>query len=202
MEKIKRFFCIFIGVIWEWLIIPLFFYFIFRNKKTLEHIFPSNKNISLLIFILYFSFGMILTISSIYCLHKKGKGTIMPQMPTKNLVKDGIYSYCRNPMYLGYSFLYFSFSFLLKNIWFSFISIGIFLFIFIFAKIFEEKKLLERFGDEYLEYKNKTPFLIPFRILSKYEKNTIYFFFLISFILSIFIFIFNLYIFFNVYLNT
>jgi len=193
MGKIKRFLCIFFGVVWEWLIIPLFFYFICRNKSNMDYFFPSNKIACFFIFLIYFLFGTILTLLSIYSLHKNGKGTIMPQIPTRNLVKNGIYSYCRNPMYLGYSFLYFSFSFLLKNVWFSFIALGVFLFIFIYAKIFEEKKLFKRFGDEYLEYKRRTPFIIPFKVLFKFEKNIIHFSSLISFILTIFIFIFNLY---------
>jgi len=33
--------------------------------------------------------------------------------------------------------------------------------ILIYIKLFEEKELEERFGPEYLEYKRKTPFLIP-----------------------------------------
>jgi len=30
-----------------------------------------------------------------------------------------------------------------------------------YIKLIEEKELIERFGSEYLEYKQKTPFLIP-----------------------------------------
>jgi len=189
----KKFFSVFLGVLWEWFIIPSFFYFIFKNKKILEYVFPKNKFLSLFIFILYFISGLILTVLSFYSLHKKGKGTIMPVMPTKKLVTDGVYSYCRNPMYLGYSFLYFAFAFLLKNIWFSFISIGIFIFIFVLAKVFEEKKLYERFGEEYLEYRTNTPFIMPLKILCYYRRNSLFYFFYLCFILCIFIFLFNFY---------
>jgi protein-S-isoprenylcysteine O-methyltransferase Ste14 len=34
--------------------------------------------------------------------------------------------------------------------------------ILIYIKWIEEKELEERFGSEYLEYKKRTPFLIPF----------------------------------------
>jgi len=34
--------------------------------------------------------------------------------------------------------------------------------ILIYIKLIEEKELEERFGSEYLEYKKRTPFLIPF----------------------------------------
>jgi protein-S-isoprenylcysteine O-methyltransferase Ste14 len=33
--------------------------------------------------------------------------------------------------------------------------------ILIYIKLIEEKELEERFGSEYLEYKRRTPFLIP-----------------------------------------
>ncbi|MGC9031667.1 MAG: DUF2062 domain-containing protein [Minisyncoccia bacterium] len=192
--KNKKFFSTFLGVLWEWVIIPFLFYLIFRNKKILEYVFPMNKFLLFSVFIIYLISGLILTVSSSYCLHKKGNGTIMPQFPTKKLVKDGVYFYCRNPMYLGYSFLYFAFSFLLKNVWFSFISIGIFIFMFVLAKIFEEKKLYERFGKEYIEYKKETPFILPLKILCYSEKNLFFYCFYFCFILSIFIFLFNFYI--------
>jgi protein-S-isoprenylcysteine O-methyltransferase Ste14 len=31
----------------------------------------------------------------------------------------------------------------------------------LYLKLFEEKELEERFGSDYIEYKRKTPFLIP-----------------------------------------
>ncbi len=193
MKKIKFFFLMVSGIFWEWIAIPILFYFIFRNRKIGEDLFPSNRFFLFSTFAIYFVSGMSLTILSFLSLHKKGKGTIMPLIPTKKLVNENVYFYCRNPMYLGYSFLYFAFSFLLKNIWFSFISIGIFLFIFVLAKIFEEKKLYERFGNEYLQYKKSTPFIFPVKVLFSYEKSCIYWLFCIFFILSILIFIFNIY---------
>ena len=33
----------------------------------------------------------------------------------------------------------------------------------IYIKAFEEKEMISRFGNDYLEYKEQTPFLIPFR---------------------------------------
>ena len=194
MKNIKRLFSIFLGVLWEWIIIPLFFYFVFRNKKIFNNLFPSNYFFQLLVFFLYFVSGIILTILSFYFLHRKGEGTITPVMPTRKLVKDGVYFYCRNPMYLGYSFLYFAFAFLLKNVWFSFISLGIFLFIHVLAKIFEEKKLYERFAKQYSEYRKCTPFILPVKVLNYYENNFFYFLFAFSFILCLFLLLFNFYI--------
>ena len=36
-----------------------------------------------------------------------------------------------------------------------------------YLKIIEEKELQMRFGDEYIEYKKKTPFIIPITIGKK-----------------------------------
>jgi protein-S-isoprenylcysteine O-methyltransferase Ste14 len=90
-----------------------------------------------------------------------GKGTPIPLMATKKLVVKRPYTYCRNPMTLGTAAFYLGVA-----IWLGSISaIGLALVypvgILIYIKLIEEKELEERFGREYLEYKQKTPFLIP-----------------------------------------
>jgi protein-S-isoprenylcysteine O-methyltransferase Ste14 len=90
-----------------------------------------------------------------------GKGTPIPLMPTQKLIIKRPYTYCRNPMTLGTAAFYLGVA-----IWLGSISaIGLALVypvgILIYIKLIEEKELEERFGREYLEYKQKTPFLIP-----------------------------------------
>lgn len=185
MKIDKEFWRVFAGAVWEWVIIPVLFFILLPAGKEFYYIFPSNI-LRFLIGILFFLPAFYITISSCVHLHKKGEGTIMPQNPPKKLVCEGIYCYTRNPMYLGYSFLYASFSFFFKNIYFLFLSIGIIFFIFIYAKTYEEKILFKRFGEEYLIYKKKTPFLIPF---SKkiFRKNFLSFLFIFSDILFFFL---------------
>jgi protein-S-isoprenylcysteine O-methyltransferase Ste14 len=36
-----------------------------------------------------------------------------------------------------------------------------------YLKLIEEKELQMRFGSEYIEYKKKTPFIIPIKIIKK-----------------------------------
>jgi protein-S-isoprenylcysteine O-methyltransferase Ste14 len=90
-----------------------------------------------------------------------GKGTPIPLMATQKLIIKAPYTYCRNPMTLGTALFYLGVA-----IWLGSLSaIGLSLVypvgILIYIKLIEEKELEERFGSEYLDYKRRTPFLIP-----------------------------------------
>ncbi|MCS7179749.1 MAG: hypothetical protein N2589_05470 [bacterium] len=159
-----------LGILWEWVIIPILIYLFLPKGREFYFLFPQNDFIRFIVFLLYLFFGLYFTFLSCQSLHKLGKGTIMPNDPPQKLVKEGVYSYCRNPMYLGYSFLFFAFGFLLKNVSYLFVSIGIIIFIFIYTKLIEEKILIKRFGEEYCLYKKEVPFIFSFR----WHKNFLY----------------------------
>lgn len=177
MERLRKF-NLFLGILWEWIIIPFLFYTFLPKGENFYFLFPKNFILRFFIFLVYLFFGLYFTFHSIYCLHKFGKGTIMPNDPPQKLVKEGIYSYCRNPMYLGYSYLFFSFGFLLRNISFLFISVLVVIFIFIYSKTVEEKVLMKRFGSEYLIYKKEVPFIISLRRCKGFIYKMSYFLFL------------------------
>jgi protein-S-isoprenylcysteine O-methyltransferase Ste14 len=90
-----------------------------------------------------------------------GKGTPIPLMATQKLVTKEPYTYCRNPMTLGTALFYLGVAIWLGS--FSAIGLGLVypVGILTYIKLIEEKELEERFGSEYLEYKKRTPFLIP-----------------------------------------
>ncbi|MCD6470121.1 isoprenylcysteine carboxylmethyltransferase family protein [Candidatus Bathyarchaeota archaeon] len=84
-------------------------------------------------------------------------------MPARRLVAEGSYAYCRNPMTLGVTAYYLGVS-----IWIgSPFSIGLTALsaalIMAYIKFIEEKELEARFGQEYIRYKKRAPFLIPKR---------------------------------------
>jgi len=108
-------------------------------------------------------FGFLFSIWSIQVGFKVGKGTPAPMMPTQKLVITGPYLYCRNPMALGTIILYLGIVVLTGSL----SSFGLLALmtsaLLIYIKLIEEKELKVRFGQDYLEYKKRTPFLIPRR---------------------------------------
>jgi len=92
----------------------------------------------------------------------KAKGTPVPFNPPPKLVTSGPYSYCRNPMLGGVFITLFGLGVLLNSISLVFIFTPLFILLNLLElKAIEEPELEKRLGREYLEYKRKTPMLIP-----------------------------------------
>lgn len=78
---------------------------------------------------------------------------------SSNLVSSGLYKYVRHPLYTaGLLVLWLSPSMTINSLVFT---IGATIYILIGA-YYEEKKLVREFGQTYLDYKSRTPMLIPF----------------------------------------
>ncbi|MCD6425745.1 MAG: isoprenylcysteine carboxylmethyltransferase family protein [Anaerolineales bacterium] len=117
-----------------------------------------------------FTIGLIFIVWSIRAQRELGKGTPMPLMATQNLVVQKPYLYCRNPIFFGVINLFFGISILFNSIS-SLVMVLIFsVIILLYTKLIEEKELETRFGDEYLTYKNRTPFFIPIPKISRRKK--------------------------------
>jgi protein-S-isoprenylcysteine O-methyltransferase Ste14 len=80
---------------------------------------------------------------------------------TQKIVTQGPYSYTRNPMTLGALFLYSGIAIWMSSGVLIILSTIIFSTLLTFIYIHETRELAERFGEEYLEYRKRTPFLIP-----------------------------------------
>jgi len=76
-------------------------------------------------------------------------------------VIQGPYSYCRNPMTLGTTMVYVGVAIWLGSLSGLALALIYPVGILIYIKLIEEKELEDRFGPEYVEYKKRTPFLIP-----------------------------------------
>ncbi len=95
-----------------------------------------------------------------------GRGTPVPLMPTQKLLIQGPFAYCRNPMTLGTDILYTGVSVWIGSLSALAIVAALVLLLLVYLKRVEEKELEARFGPEYVEYKRRTPFILP-RLRSK-----------------------------------
>jgi protein-S-isoprenylcysteine O-methyltransferase Ste14 len=108
--------------------------------------------------------GGIVAIWTIVIQITLASGTPFPMLPTKKLLIVGPFKYCRNPMTLGTIIAYGGIAILIGSFT-ALLAVAIFAAILIgYLKIIEEKELQMRFGSEYIEYKRKTPFIIPIKI--------------------------------------
>ena len=91
---------------------------------------------------------------------------------TNNLITEGIYALTRNPLYF-FSFLLLSgYCFIIKSMIITGISLLIWILIYPKTIKHEEEKLLKIHKDDFLEYYNKTPKIIPkFSLFKKSEKD-------------------------------
>ncbi|MAR49976.1 MAG: hypothetical protein CML42_02465 [Rhodobacteraceae bacterium] len=113
------------------------------------------ENQSLLSFVIFIS-GLTSVFTAMRQF-KKNSTIINPMTPKKttSLVVDGIFSYSRNPMYLGLLLVVTS-SGLYVGAWLSFLLIPLFWFLINTLQIIpEEEAMLEIFGEEFIEYSRK-----------------------------------------------
>jgi protein-S-isoprenylcysteine O-methyltransferase Ste14 len=105
--------------------------------------------------------GGVFAFWAVYAEARIGHGTPVPMIPTRRLVAVPPFTYSRNPMVLGTVVGYLGFS-----LWLGSVSAIVLVLVFaalllLYVKVLEENELEARFGTDYLEYKQTTPFLIP-----------------------------------------
>ncbi len=101
----------------------------------------------------------------------RAKGNPVPFNPPPQLVTTGPYAYMRNPMLTGVFALLFGFGVSLGSASLLVIFTPLFIFINVWElKAIEEPELLKRLGQDYIEYRKKTPMFFP--SLGKIFKRT------------------------------
>ena len=111
--------------------------------------------------------GIGLSIWSIIYMRLVGRGNPMDAFNhevaprTNNLMTEGPYRICRNPMLLGVIVYYLGILFLLCS-WKAMAVFAVFICIMTVQVTSEEKRLEQDFGEEYQKYKKKTKKIIPF----------------------------------------
>ena len=87
----------------------------------------------------------------------------MPLKATKKLVVQKPYSFTRNPLAFGMINFYIGISIAIGSISSLVIVLIFSILILVYIKFIEEKELTQRYGADYIAYKEITPFLIPRR---------------------------------------
>lgn len=118
-------------------------------------------NISIVISIICFVFGVPWMLSAVFWQLIRGKGTPVPIVPTKKFLQNGPYRYVRNPMMLGFFLYLLGWTFLFDNVGAFLTATVIIILLLVELKKIEEPELEKRFGDAYREYKKEIPFLLP-----------------------------------------
>jgi protein-S-isoprenylcysteine O-methyltransferase Ste14 len=129
---------------------------------TIFHFPPlSFGAVNIILGILLILFGGVFALWSVLSQLLKADGTPVPIVPTKKLLVNGPFLYCRNPMTFGTILIYLGIGILVG-------SLAAILLVFLFGaalityiKLVEEKELEMRFGPDYVTYKSATPFIIP-----------------------------------------
>ena len=85
----------------------------------------------------------------------KAETNIEPWKPTTAILSDGIYGISRNPVYVAMVFIYLGVVFLFNSLWILPPLILVLLVMHYGVILREEKYLEQKFGEEYLNYKEK-----------------------------------------------
>ena len=86
---------------------------------------------------------------------RRAKTNVEPWKPTTAILDTGIYGISRNPIYIAMALVYAGIAFLFNSFWFLPPLILVLLIIHFGVILREEKYLADKFGDEYLNYKNR-----------------------------------------------
>jgi protein-S-isoprenylcysteine O-methyltransferase Ste14 len=90
------------------------------------------------------------------------KGTAVPVTPPMKLITDGPFRYSRNPMHTGLFLLMYGFAFYYSSMLAIFLFIPVYIYFDVrILKQIEEPELERRLGEDYIEYKKRTPMFFP-----------------------------------------
>lgn len=122
--------------------------------------FTENSVIPILLGLFVILTGIIVRCATIgleYIIRGGSKRTIYAE----KLVTGGIYSICRNPMYLGNLLILLGFGIFVNSVVFTFIFFPVSVFVYYSIIRAEEEYLFNKFGEEFIRYKHEVNALLP-----------------------------------------
>ncbi|MEP7359612.1 MAG: isoprenylcysteine carboxylmethyltransferase family protein [Anaerolineales bacterium] len=105
--------------------------------------------------------GLSLIAATVRLFLDVGHGTLAPWDPPQNLVVAGPYRHVRNPMHSGVFLTLYGESLLTGSVPLLLICTAIFVFHWFYIPLMEERWLTDKFGQDYLTYKQHVPAWIP-----------------------------------------
>jgi len=105
--------------------------------------------------------GVFLVTWSVHTQYTHGKGTPAPAVATRKLVTQGPYAYSRNPMTLGALVLYLGIGIWIASCVVLLLTLITISTLLTYIYFHETQELTARFGEEYIQYKERTPFFLP-----------------------------------------
>ncbi len=107
-------------------------------------------------------FGLMIIIISALQLRFQGKGLPISPLPPSRLVTGGLYRFSRHPIYLGALIVFLGIALLFSSFWMVVLSLPLLVvFYSVYALKVEEPVLIERYGDEYHQYRSRVPLIFP-----------------------------------------
>jgi protein-S-isoprenylcysteine O-methyltransferase Ste14 len=100
-------------------------------------------------------------VSAVVNLALRGLGAPFAIALSRRLALDWLYAWTRNPMVLGTLFALISMGLMFRSLFLVLWALLVASALIFMLKVYEERELELRFGDSYLEYKRRTPFLWP-----------------------------------------
>jgi len=107
--------------------------------------------------VILFAGGLLLSLVCVGLLAVRGKGTPAPFDPPQRFVPVGPYRWIRNPMVLGNVLALLGYSLYFNSLALLIYALFFWLAAHLFIVFYEERDLQRRFGEEYEQYRNRTP---------------------------------------------
>jgi len=117
----------------------------------------SASGLGFALAILFFTIGGSIYAWCVFDFASFGRGTPLPLDAPKKLVRRGLYSYSRNPMYVGVLTVIFGWAVLYQSSAVAVYGLAIALCFYSFVVFFEERILSKRFGADYEQYCAEVP---------------------------------------------
>ena len=126
---------------------------------TLPQLLPERARLPLAVPVLAAGLGLTAW-SAFHFL--RARGTPVPFNPPPRLVTSGPYGLARNPMLTGVFLFLFGLGFAMTSISLVLVFVPLFIVANVWElKAIEEPELVKRLGDEYAEYRRRTPMFVP-----------------------------------------